>query len=222
MRLSFALVVTTLFALVPAASAREARQAIVVVRASGSTDLWGQTQHFGYGVVLQNRSATRDALGVRVHVAVLSRNGAVIGIYLTTVPRVPAGGTFYLGNEPATIGNRQHAASIVVGVATSGTQARTGPLPSGRARVSGTRIAGTITNLGSRRLLTRDTRIFAVYYDARGKVIGGIRLERLRFPHHVTVAPHASAGFSAGPGSAVAPGRIAKVEVSVVPKYAAG
>ena len=37
----------------------------------------------------------------------------VIGIYLTSIPRIPAGGTFYVGNEPATIGNDQRAVSIV-------------------------------------------------------------------------------------------------------------
>lgn len=223
MRLSFALLVTAVLgAVIPVASAQEAKKPLLVVRTSGSTDLWaGGVQHFGYGVVLHNRSATRDALGVRVHVAVLSRNGAVIGIYLTTVPRVPAGTNFYLGNEPATIGNTQHAASIVIGVATGGTQATHGPLPKGSAHLSGTRIAGSVTNLGGRTMLTAGTRIFAVYYDRTGKVIGGIRLEHVRFPHHAKIGPHSSAAFTAGPGSAVATSRIAEVKVSVVPRLAA-
>src|SRR6202012_4408926 len=108
----------------------DAKKGLVSVVSSGSTDRWtGKTQHFGYGVVLPNPSPTTDVLNVQPHVAVPSRNGGVIGIYLTTVPRIPAGATFYVGNEPATIGNTQHAASIIVGVASSGTQAKHGPLP---------------------------------------------------------------------------------------------
>ena len=221
MRLAVVLLAVVLVgAIIPAASARTDRKELVTVLGSGSTDEWvGGIQHFGYGVVLHNRSATRDALGVQVHVAVLSRNGAVIGIYLTTVPRVPAGATFYLGNEPATIGNTQHAAGIIVGIASSGTQVRHGPLPSGTAHVDGTRIVGSVSNTSGRTLLTKRTKVFAVYYDRSGKVIGGTRLQ-VRFPQHPTIAAHTSASFTAGPGASVAAGRIAGIRVSVVPTYA--
>lgn len=200
--------------------AAAAKPQLLRVLTSGSTDRWsGGSQHFSYGVVLHNTSKTRDAVGVQMHVAAMGRNG-VIGIYLTTIPRIPAGGTFYAGNEPVTIGNDQRATSIVVGVAVSGTVAPRGPLPPGAASIVGGRVVGSVRNPAGRALITRSTRIFAVYFDRAGKVIGGVRLSHLRFPHHARIAPHAKAAFTAAAGAAVPTSRIASVKISVVPTYA--
>ncbi|HLK44885.1 MAG TPA: hypothetical protein VKT18_02800, partial [Acidimicrobiales bacterium] len=127
---------------------------------------------------------------------------------------------FYVGDEPTTIGNTQHAASIIVGVSSSGRQAPRGPLPNGTAHVSGTHIVGTVENVASRTLLTAGTTIFAVYYDRTGKVIGGTRLGHLRFATGAKIAPHKTSSFTAGSGAAVAPARIASVKISVVPTFA--
>ena len=70
-------------------------------------------------------------------------------------------------------------------------------------------------------MIARSTRIFAVYYDRAGKVIGGVRLLHLRFAGHSRIASHATARFTANPGTAVVTSRIAAVKISVVPTYAA-
>ena len=74
-------------------------------------------------------------------------------------------------------------------------------------------------NRYKRAIVTRGTKIYAVFYDGAGKVIGGDRLKGLTFSTR-TLAPGKSARFSAKIGPALASSRIARVAVSVTPVLA--
>lgn len=199
-------------AAVPAAGARRAAAPIVRPVATGST---GSSGAFSYGVVLRNTSATKDALNVQVHVAVVGSVG-LIGIYLSTIPLIPAGATFYLGNEPDLTGP-QRPTGIRVAVDVGATQRRRAVLPSATARISPQGgIVGKVVNPYARALDTATSKLYAVYSDARGKVVGGDRLKEVRFPHR-RIAGRSSASFTARLGSTVPRGSVARIAVSVVP-----
>ncbi|MGZ4333176.1 MAG: hypothetical protein ACXVRJ_02735 [Gaiellaceae bacterium] len=208
--------VVILGALVPAASARRTAAPIVQVVGAGSTARGvGTSQTFSYGIVLRNGSASKDALRVQVRVAVVGPVG-LIGIYLTTIPLIPAGATFYLGNEPDLSGP-QRATGVRVAVAVAGTQRRQQALPpvSGGISQQGA-IAGRLTNPYGSAIDTASSKLFAVYYDRRGKILGGDRLTGVRFPHRL-IAAKKSATFVARLGGTVSRTSISRIRFSVIP-----
>ena len=221
MRSCLALAVLALLgAAIPAADARVVAPEIVTVVASGSSDRFSSTsQSFSYGVVLHNKSTSRDALGVQLRVAATGPSG-VIGIYLTSIPMIPAGGTFYVGNEPVTIGTSHRATGIIVGVTSSGRQLKHGRLPVVSARIARGRVQGSLTNpyATGRRIRTTQTKLYAVYLDRRGKVLGGERLHGVRFARRPLIASKQTSTFTASLGRAVSASRIATVRVSAVPR----
>jgi hypothetical protein len=198
-------------------AARAGAKPVVVVLHTGSTGrISGTAQYFSYGVVLRNRSATRDAFGVKVRTFVLGDAG-LVGVYATTIPFIPARSMYYLGNEPAASSTVQRATGVRAVISIGGTGKAQGSLPPAVAKPpSGTRIVGTVANRYKRPIVWRGTRLFAVYYDRSGKVIGGDRLKRLSFSA-AAIAPGKTAGFSARLGPAVSAARIARVSVSVSP-----
>ena len=204
----------------PAAARTTAKPVVGVLHTGASGRISGTAQYFSYGVVLRNRSATRDALGVKVRAFVLGDAG-LVGVYLTTIPFIPAGTTFYLGNEPAAMSTVQRATGVRAVVAVAGTRKASGSLPPATARppVSSGRLRGTIANHYKRGIVTQGTRLYAVYYDGKGKVIGGDRLKSVTFSVP-TIAPKKTARFSARIGPAVSPSRIARVAISVSPVLA--
>jgi hypothetical protein len=203
----------------PAAARSGAKPVVGVLHTGSSGRISGASQFFSYGVVLRNRSATRDALGVKVRVFVLGDAG-LVGVYLTTIPFIPAGTTFYLGNEPVAMSTVQRATGVRAVIAVGGTVKASGSLPGASASApSGGRIHGTVRNRYKRGIVTRGTKIYAVFYDSAGKVIGGDRLKSLTFSTR-TIAPKKSASFSAKIGPALASSRIARVAVSVTPVLA--
>jgi len=219
-RLWLGVVAAVLAAPLPAAARSGAKPIVGVVHTGATGRISGTAQYFSYGVVLRNRSATKDAFGVKVRVFVLGDAG-LVGVYLTKIPFIPAGKTFYLGNEPAALSTVQRATGVRAVISVGGTQPAKGSLPPATARppVAG-RIRGTITNHYKRSIVTRGTKVYAVYYDSAGKVIGGDRLKSLTFSVQ-TIAPKKAARFSARIGPAVATSRIARVAVSVSPVLAA-
>jgi hypothetical protein len=218
-RLGLGVAAAILAAPLPAAARSGAKPVVGVLHTGSSGRISGTSQFFSYGVVLRNRSATKDAFGVKVRVFVLGDAG-LVGVYLTTIPFIPAGTTFYLGNEPAAMSTVQRATGVRAVIAVGGTVKASGSLPSASASApSGGRIHGTVRNRYKRGIVTRGTKIYAVFYDSAGKVIGGDRLKSLTFSTR-TIAPKKSASFSAKIGPALASSRIARVAVSVTPVLA--
>ena len=218
-RLWLGVAAAILAAPLPAAARSDAKPVVGVVHTGSSGRISGTSQFFSYGVVLRNRSATKDAFGVKVRVFVLGDAG-LVGVYLTTIPFIPAGTTFYLGNEPVAMSTVQRATGVRAVIAVSGTGKASGSLPAASASPpAGGRIHGTVRNHYKRGIVTRGTKVYAVFYDSAGKVIGGDRLKSLTFSAG-TIAPKKSASFSAKIGPAVASSRIARVAVSVTPVLA--
>lgn len=218
-RLWLGVAAAILAAPLPAAARSGAKPVVGVLHTGSSGRISGASQFFSYGVVLRNRSATKDAYGVKVRVFVLGDAG-LVGVYLTTIPFIPAGTTFYLGNEPAAMSTVQRATGVRAVIAVGGTVKASGSLPSASASApSGGRIHGTVRNRYRRGIVTRRTKIYAVFYDSAGKVIGGDRLKSLTFSTR-TIAPKKSASFSAKIGPALASSRITRVAVSVTPVLA--
>jgi hypothetical protein len=215
-KLGLGVVVALLAAPLPAAARTGAKPVVRVLHTGSSGRISGTAQYFSYGVVVRNASATKDAFGVKVRVFVLGDAG-LVGVYLTTIPFIPAGSTFYLGNEPASMSTVQRATGVRAVIAVGGTGAASGSLPPATASPpTHGRIHGTVRNHYKRGILTGGTKLYAVYYDSAGRVIGGDRLKGLAFST-ATIDPKKSAEFSARIGPAVAASRIARVAVSVSP-----
>jgi len=215
---TIALVLVALALTAPlAAEARStAKPTVGVLRTGASGRISGTHQYFSYGVVLRNRSTTRDAFAVKVRVFVLGDAG-LVGVYLTTIPFIPAGTTFYLGNEPASMSTVQRATGVRAVIAVGSTGEASGSLPKATASPPrGGRVRGSVRNQYKRGIVTSGTKLFAVYYDRAGKVIGGDRLKSLVWSTR-TIASKKSATFTAKTGPAVAASRIARVAVSVSP-----
>jgi hypothetical protein len=212
-------VVALLAAPLPAAARTGAKPVVRVLHTGASGRISGTAQYFSYGVVLRNASATKDAFGVKVRVFVLGDAG-LVGVYLTTIPFIPAGNTFYLGNEPASMSTVQRATRVRAVVAVGGTGKASGSLPPATASPpQGGRIHGTLANHYKRGIVAGRTKLYAVYYDRGGKVIGGDRLKGIVWSTR-TIASKKSATYSAKIGPAVSPARIARVAVSVSPVLA--
>jgi hypothetical protein len=217
--LGLGVVVALLAAPLPAAARTGAKPVVRVLHTGASGRISGTAQYFSYGVVLRNASATKDAFGVKVRVFVLGDAG-LVGVYLTTIPFIPAGSAFYLGNEPASMSTVQRATGVRAVVAVGGTGKASGSLPPATASPpKGGRIHGTVANHYKRGIVAGATKLYAVYYDSRGKVIGGDRLKGIAWSTR-TIAAKKSATFSAKIGPAVPAARIARVGVSVSPVLA--
>src|SRR5690242_18655480 len=169
-RLSLGVVAAILAAPLPAAARTDAKPIVGVLHTGSSGRISGTSQFFSYGVVLRNTSATKDAFGVKVRVFVLGDQG-LVGVYLTTIPFIPAKTTFYLGNEPASMSTVQKATGVRAVIAVGSTGKASGSLPPATATPpkSG-RIHGTITNHYKRGIVSRKTKLYAVYYDSAGRV----------------------------------------------------
>jgi hypothetical protein len=218
-RLWLGVAAAILTAPLPAAARAGAKPIVGVLHTGSSGRISGTSQYFSYGVVLRNTSKTRDAFGVKVRVFVLGDAG-LVGVYLTTIPFIPAGTTFYVGNEPASMSTVQRATGVRAVIAVGGTGKASGSLPPASASPpKAGRIHGTLLNRYQRAILTGKTKLYAVYYDTAGNVIGGDRLKSLTFSTR-KVAPRKSASFSAKVGPAVSASRIARVAVSVSPVLA--
>lgn len=114
----------------------------------------------------------------------------------------------------------QKATGVRAVIAVGGTGKASGSLPPASASPpSGRRVHGTVQNHYKRSIITTGTKVYAVYYDSSGKVIGGDRLKSLTFSSR-TIAPKKSATFSANIGPALSASRIARVAVSVSPVLA--
>ncbi|HWJ31908.1 MAG TPA: hypothetical protein VNR59_06165, partial [Gaiellaceae bacterium] len=145
-RLGLVLVALALAAPLPAAGRSSAKPIVAVLHTGSTGRISGTAQYFSYGVVLRNRSTTRDAFSVKVRVFVLGKAG-LVGVYVTTNPFIPAESTYYLGNEPAALSTVQRATGVSAVVSIGGTAKASGSLPPATAKPAADgRIRGTIGN----------------------------------------------------------------------------
>ena len=151
-RLWLGVAAAVLAAPLPAAARTDAKPIVGVLHTGSSGRISGTSQYFSYGVVLRNTSATKDAFGVKVRVFVLGDAG-LVGVYLTTIPFIPAGTTFYLGNEPVSMSTVQRATGVRAVSRSAGRGKASGSLPPATAHrrraAASTARSGTTTSVGS-------------------------------------------------------------------------
>ena len=219
----FASLASVVLVLAPAAahpmSSSTSPNALIVVKQRGwSEQFRGRYDaSYSWGVVLANRSRSLDALSVVVFVDVIATNGDEIDQLSPTFRVIPAGQTFYVGNETGnTFG--EHIRSIRVSIRVGSTQAKKYVLP----RVSDLRvnrgvgtISGVMTNPYNRSISNSDLTSYLVVYDRKGRVIGGNGLGVIGSFDTVTIKAGAHTRISFLIPDGVSPARIASARVSV-------
>jgi hypothetical protein len=152
------------------------RTATVVVLTSGVVPEGevlgsGDYGYADYGLVLRNRSLTRDAIDVTVEVEAVDGGGQSITDSYTTVTVIPAGANFVISG--ALIWRSSHAlAGIETEVHVGQTAPRTRKLPPVK-HVSVTnsgRVIGSFTNPYKKPLPAGAT-IYGVVLDSRGRIV---------------------------------------------------
>jgi hypothetical protein len=152
----------------------------VVVAANGFTqsNFSSSSQTFiSYGVVLQNKSANVDALGVAVTVSFTDTLGRSVTSDETTVTGIPAGGHFYLGGLAASnVSLTVASMNVTVSVASSQAHRLVLPPVSGISLqpdgLGDESVSGTFTN-PYHAPIPSYANIYAVYIGAQGNVVGG-------------------------------------------------
>lgn len=171
----------------------------------------------GYGVVLRNTSATRDAVGVTVTVNVVDAASRVLRTEATRISGIPAGSTYYFGGDVFLDAGSAAPASLQVAARAESDQPKkleAAPVTgvTGASDAAGkTHVRGEVTNPSRSKPMSALTRISGVVFDASGNVIGG----GFTFPTAV-VQPNDHLGFDL-PVTGVTTDRIGSVQVSVAP-----
>jgi hypothetical protein len=151
----------------------------VVISASGFTqsNFTSSSETFiSYGVVLQNKSANVDALGVKVTVAFVDTLGRSVTSNATAVTGIPAGSNFYLGGL-ASSNVSLTVASMSVTISATSSQAHRLVLPpvsgmSLQTESFGDSVSGTFTN-PYQAPIPSYANIYVVYIGPKGNVVGG-------------------------------------------------
>jgi hypothetical protein len=146
------------------------------------TQLGHQTTQVSWGVALQNRSRSYDALKLDLIAEAVGPNGRVITDDLLggldpapAVPVVPASTTVYYGGTGSFTGVAHiHGLRILVGIG-SAPRKRYGlpPVSSVTVEQSSEEITGTVTNPYSTTMSPYDYSASVVVYDEAGNIIGG-------------------------------------------------
>jgi hypothetical protein len=170
---------------------------------------------WGYGVVLDNASATQDATDVAVTVSLLDGNGAVLERDFQTVKVIPADGTFYLGGGNMLGGTGKSATKVDVDVHVGGLVDSQYALPvATHVRIiryrDGVSVRGRVTN-DFEGQLSKDALIGCVLFGPDGEVVGGGEGYLA-----ANLAPGRTAFFEIGSGTMAArPERVASAKVSI-------
>jgi hypothetical protein len=169
---------------------------VAVVKAGYTQDLSQPPGTFiVYGLVLANRSASRDAIDVRVDVAFRDALRRSVGTDSVSLTGIPAGQTFYVaGYVDSNVSLR--ATAIIPRVTVGSFRPKRLRLPT-TSNVRMTKdeyfdeldVAGTLRN-PFRKALPEDATVYAVVFDRLGRVIGGGSQRTL-----ASVQPHASVQF---------------------------
>jgi hypothetical protein len=160
------------------AEGREAARVVVTKTGFSEERLsGGSARRVAYGLVLANRSYEQDALEVRVSVRFLGAGGRRLGSDSVSLVGVPASTTFYLGAR-ARLPGRVAVQRLVARVSVGASRERGLFLPVVTVvrvrsdRLGRLRVSGALTNADMRTLSEAAT-VYAVVFDAKGRVVGG-------------------------------------------------
>jgi len=154
----------------------------VVVREAGvsTVHLGRRTTRASWGVVLANTSRTHDALAVTVAVKLVAANGTAVPgqgrVVTQRLPLIPAGKTFYLGGETTLLGEgsvRRVQAEVTAVGSTPSKRYVLPPMSDVYFDTSTGQMAGTVRNPYSLPISSYDLSADIVFFDRRGRVIGG-------------------------------------------------
>jgi hypothetical protein len=196
---------------------------IVVVAKSGFSEQYHGHQEsvVTWGLVLANRSRTRDAAKIGVDVKLVGENGKVISDYVlgaATVTVIPAAQTYYLGGG-GSVDGRVSVQRLLVSV----TVGLTPHKRYGNPTVSNVRIdrataevTATVGNPFSSKISGYDLSATMVLYDRAGNVIGGQDLGQIGGESGPgTIAPGGQAPVTFVLPEGVSPSRVASARISV-------
>ena len=154
----------------------------VVVRQTGvsTSHLGHQATRASWGVVLANTSSGHDALDVRVTVDLVGANGKAVRhggrVAKQTLALIPAGRAFYYGGTATFAGDVDVRAVRAHVTAVGSTPSRRYTLPpvsDVHLDTSTGQLMGTFTNPYSLSISPYDCAADIVFFDRRGRVIGG-------------------------------------------------
>lgn len=154
----------------------------IVVRETGvsTIHLGRRTTRASWGVVLANTSRTHDALAVTVAVKLVAPNGTAVPgqgrVVRQRLPLIPAGKTFYLGGETTLLGDgrvRGVRAEVTAVGSTPSKRYVLPPMSDVYLDTSTGQMAGTVRNPYSMAISSYDLTADIVFFDRRGRVIGG-------------------------------------------------
>jgi hypothetical protein len=186
-------------------SAATPEDAEIAVRKAGVAQSDGG--EVGYGMVLQNLSATDDAIDVTVTVNLLDGSGAILATEAESVNVIPASTTYYLGGSSSVSEGKVAKLEPIVAVGSSETAQYTLPKVSRVKLIEqeyfGLTVRGEVENTLDQPL-SQFAKIGVVVFDAAGKVIGG------GFAYlDADLPPGRRAGFSSSNGTNAVPVRAA-------------
>jgi hypothetical protein len=175
-------------ALARSVSASTATAGVVVVEKIG----WAQVFQgpgfsvYSWGVVVTNRSTTLDAVGVTVSVSLYAGKhlGEVDG-HDYTIPVIPAGRRFYIGDHAASARNPIRITRISVTAEVRAMKPKRSVLPpvsSIRIDKANHEVTAEMTNPYSTAINLDNATGYAVFFDRSGRVIGGAKTAPLADP----------------------------------------
>jgi hypothetical protein len=175
-----------------------------------------------WGVALANPSRSKDALDVTIHVALLGADGKVIPhqgrvVNGETIPVIPAGQTVYLGGDYALLGDvdvRHVRMNASIGT-TKPKSSVLPPVTEVLVNASTGKVTGTVTNPYRRSMDPHRYRATAVFYDRRGRVIGGS--QRGSFASYAELEPGARTSVSFPVSGAFPGSRLGSARITVSP-----
>jgi len=203
---------------------RRLAPARVVVTKSGLTqvaDQFGSGTTISYGLVLVNRSRNVDARDVEIDVNLLDAKGnAVAADKDFLLGGIPAGATYYFGNQVGTNdATTVTRVAAVIKVGHSAPRSLVAPVVT-NLRLSADQfdgsavVDGDVTNEGTKDL-SQFAEIDAVFFNSAGNVVGG---DAIGPPFSLPPGAQTAFEIDTGPGGPQASG-VSQVKVSMDPDY---
>jgi hypothetical protein len=200
---------------------------VVSVSQSGLSEMFlgHQSTDLTWGIALVNRSRILDAYAVNVQVQFVTPAGRVVPSNEVvsaplTITLIPAGQTFYIGDNVLGLPGQVPIKSLLVSVTVGATKpTHYGLPPVSNVRVDRAKgvITGTLTNPYAQRLSIYDIRPTFVVYDGKGRIIGGGNLfgSIAEVNGSQWIEPGGHTTVSESLGNAVASGQASGARISV-------